>query len=447
MALSFPFLLLPSGVCLLLLALIRFGRLWHRKSRPAGPKLRVAFLHPDLGIGGAERLVVDAALALQNDGMSVSIVTAHHDPMRCFEETRDGTLAVRISGSWVPRHMFGKLHIVCATLRSLVGGACLLVLEPNIDAVVVDQVPAAVPLLRMCGVPVLFYCHFPDKLLATPGIGGGGLVKRALRRAYRLPFDMLEEVCTGCASRVLVNSHYTASVYAESFALLRALRCSEPGVLHPAIDLETNMPLPWPTLSSSSTRPLTFVSINRFERKKSLELAIRALGALRGRDLGTGCRIRLVLAGGYDPRLQENADYFSELSGLIDNLGMADQVVLKQNVSDAERRALFADSVAVVYTPSFEHFGIVPLEAMAAGRPVIAVGLGGPCESVVHGESGWLCDPTAEAFATAFAEVVHLQDAGRLEARGRAARERVKGRFSLAVFGERLATHLAEMCR
>ena len=39
-------------------------------------------------------------------------------------------------------------------------------------------------------------------------------------------------------------------------------------------------------------------------------------------------------------------------------------------------------------------FGIVPLEAMAAGRPVVAVALGGPCESIVHGESGWLCEQT-----------------------------------------------------
>lgn len=50
----------------------------------------VVFFHPDLGIGGAERLVVDAAVGLQNRGDKVTIFTSHCDPTHCFEEARDG---------------------------------------------------------------------------------------------------------------------------------------------------------------------------------------------------------------------------------------------------------------------------------------------------------------------------------------------------------------------
>ena len=50
--------------------------------------VRVVFLHPDLGIGGAERLVIDAALALKSRGHEVTFVTAHHDDRHCFPETR-----------------------------------------------------------------------------------------------------------------------------------------------------------------------------------------------------------------------------------------------------------------------------------------------------------------------------------------------------------------------
>lgn len=51
----------------------------------------IVFFHPDLGIGGAERLVVDAAVGLQNRGHKVVVFTNHCDPGHCFDECRDGT--------------------------------------------------------------------------------------------------------------------------------------------------------------------------------------------------------------------------------------------------------------------------------------------------------------------------------------------------------------------
>jgi alpha-1,3/alpha-1,6-mannosyltransferase len=46
----------------------------------------------------------------------------------------------------------------------------------------------------------------------------------------------------------------------------------------------------------------------------------------------------------------------------------------------------------VIYTPRNEHLGIVPLEAMLAGVPVLAANVGGPTETVVEGRTGWLRD-------------------------------------------------------
>lgn len=50
----------------------------------------IVFFHPDLGIGGAERLVIDAAVGLQNLGHKVTIFTSHCDSRHCFDEARDG---------------------------------------------------------------------------------------------------------------------------------------------------------------------------------------------------------------------------------------------------------------------------------------------------------------------------------------------------------------------
>ncbi|CAG8714935.1 8064_t:CDS:2, partial [Acaulospora morrowiae] len=74
--------------------------------------LKIAFIHPDLGIGGAERLVVDAAKGLKSKGHDVVIYTSHHDRQHCFEETKDGTLEVRVRGDTViPRTFRGSFHM------------------------------------------------------------------------------------------------------------------------------------------------------------------------------------------------------------------------------------------------------------------------------------------------------------------------------------------------
>ena len=62
----------------------------HTMAKTNSEKRHIVFVHPDLGIGGAERLVIDAAVGLQSLGHKVTILTSHCDPKHCFEEARDG---------------------------------------------------------------------------------------------------------------------------------------------------------------------------------------------------------------------------------------------------------------------------------------------------------------------------------------------------------------------
>jgi glycosyltransferase involved in cell wall biosynthesis len=72
-------------------------------------------------------------------------------------------------------------------------------------------------------------------------------------------------------------------------------------------------------------------------------------------------------------------------------------------VDEPTRRDLFARCRAFVF-PGEEDFGITPLEAMAAGRPVIAYGAGGALETVIDGVTGrFFIEPTAAALAAAVA--------------------------------------------
>ncbi len=87
--------------------------------------MKVAFIHLDLGVGGAEQLVVNAAVCLLNMGHDVKIYTSHHDQNHCFGETKgEGQLADKIVtyGDWLPRYdICGWDVIGMGVLQGIVG--------------------------------------------------------------------------------------------------------------------------------------------------------------------------------------------------------------------------------------------------------------------------------------------------------------------------------------
>lgn len=397
----------------------------------------VVFLHPDLGIGGAERLVLDAALALHRRGCKVQIWTAHHDRARCFAESLDPGLGVRCAGDWLPRSMLGRGHAVCAALRMLFVAFYLVFLSgEEFDVVFCDQVSACLPVLKLCRRPkrVLFYCHFPDLLLSQR--------RTLLKRLYRWPLDWLEEATTGLADLVLVNSRFTAGVFKRTF---RSLSHLDPDVLYPSLNVAAlDKEAPAADVPLPPDKQLLFLSINRFERKKNLVLAVEALHALRARLAWADWqKVHLVLAGGYDPRLQENVDYYRELQELVGRLQLSDDVTFLRSFSDDQKVWLLGRSSCVLYTPSNEHFGIVPLEAMYARRPVIAANSGGPLESIQDRVTGFLCHPSPSCFAEAMEKLVMTPE---LRAKmGEAGRTRVLQTFSADAFEEQLYRYICTL--
>jgi alpha-1,3/alpha-1,6-mannosyltransferase len=397
---------------------------------PRGWVLNVAFLHPDLGLGGAERLVVDAATWLRAAGHGVVVLTAHHDPGRAFPATTDGTLDVRVHGRALPPQVLGRLRAPCAVARMAWLARAAGRLVPPPDVVFVDLVAHAIPVLRWASpARVVFFCHFPDRLLVP--------ARRGLYAWYRLPIDALEERATGMADRVLVNSRFTAARFHDAFPSLRAV---VPEVVHPGV-----APIPTPDLAPDPPPgPFGVLSLARLVPDKRLELALEALGALRARLAPADfARVRLVMAGAFDARFGEQRATRAALDGLARRLGLAAQVVLRPSPTEAERRALLSECRCVVYTPADEHFGYVPVEAMAAGRPVVAVDRGGPAETVVHGETGFLCAPEPAAFADALATLV--REPATAARMGRAGRAHAAARFSPAAFGARIEAVLAEV--
>jgi alpha-1,3/alpha-1,6-mannosyltransferase len=140
---------------------------------------KIAFIHPDLGIGGAEQLVVNLCLAARKHNYEPHILTPYHH--QSFPETHDGTIVVHEHGSFfglVPDTIFGRFKGLLAYIRSIICVIWLILYNTHAyEVVVADQVSVVLPILRMFGYKTIFYCHYPDKLLA----GKRGFFKKIYR--------------------------------------------------------------------------------------------------------------------------------------------------------------------------------------------------------------------------------------------------------------------------
>lgn len=116
------------------------------------------------------------------------------------------------------------------------------------------------------------------------------------------------------------------------------------------------------------------------------------------------------------------------------------EMEIKTSISNDKLVQLYNKAKLVVYTPYLEPFGLVPLEAMACGTPVVAVKEGGVRESVIHNETGILTERDEDMFAKAVTEL--LSDDKKRQALSKRGIEVVKKFWTLEHAGERLLRHL-----
>ncbi len=143
--------------------------------------------------------------------------------------------------------------------------------------------------------------------------------------------------------------------------------------------------------------------IGRFDKRKGIETIVRgvARSVLRGNP-----HLKLIIGGGSRPGQSDGIER-ERIEGIVAELGMTDFTTFPGRISDELLPAYYTAADVCVVPSHYEPFGLVAIEAMACGTPVVASDVGGLQFTVVSEETGLLTPPKDEvAFGQAIDRIL-----------------------------------------
>jgi glycosyltransferase involved in cell wall biosynthesis len=165
--------------------------------------------------------------------------------------------------------------------------------------------------------------------------------------------------------------------------------------------------------------------VGRFDRRKGIETLVRAVGYNQVRQHPD---LKLIIVAGSTPGKKDGQER-ERIEGIVNELGLAEITTFAGRIEHTELPYYYAAADVCVVPSHYEPFGLVAIEAMASGTPVIASRVGGLEFTVIDELTGLLVPPQDElAFAQAINQVLSYPAWSRqLE---KAARKRVESKFS-----------------
>lgn len=321
----------------------------------------IVYVHPHLAMRtGATNFVLVTASGLQERGWPVVIVTGQADPAIVGDRTLD---IVELGGPLPsdPRHWLGLGGLerrVFAALDRIPHKVLFPQVHPaNYWAFAYKAARPWVPCVWMCHEPSAFVHSWSNIRSLTGSM-------RLATMAANPPLQVLDRLLVAQTDHIIANSQFTASNVRRIYGR-DADAVVDSGVTPEAFDA--------PRVSRDCI--LSLGSLTRFKR---VDLAIHGY-ALAHKEVGDVLP-PLVVAG--------DGPELPKLRALAVALRIEGRVCFTGRISDTEKRALYARAMVFVGTAPKEPFGLTPVEAMAAGAPVLVPDQGGPSETVVDGTTG-----------------------------------------------------------
>ena len=143
--------------------------------------------------------------------------------------------------------------------------------------------------------------------------------------------------------------------------------------------------------------------VGRFDERKGIETLVRAFALLKERDVQN---LKLIIVGGSSTDMPDGEER-KRIENIIDELGLTDSTIFAGRIGH-DILPLYYTAADVCVIPShYEPFGLVAIEAMACGVPVVASNVGGLKFTIIPEETGLLVEPKdIEAFASSIHRIL-----------------------------------------
>lgn len=294
---------------------------------------KIAFLHKNIVFGGAERLILDIGLSLTKEGHECTYFTTEYSTKKTFEEfSNTEGIKVELQGKFIPNLILGRFRALLNVVKMMYLTFYLIFFTKGFDLVIVDQITFPIPFLRLCNKKVLYYCHFPEKLLNDNK-------PNPLVKIYRFLFDNLEAGCIFFSSAIFYNSDFTKRMTDREFSFLKR-KSSSQFVLHPCVHLKDLQ-----SRGSANERlrgaqlHKYFLSLNRFETRKNFSLAIAAFQNFELREQVEKQDLKLVIAGALDQNNIDSKNCYKNLQNQVEP-EMKSRIIFFTNLSFEEKNYL-----------------------------------------------------------------------------------------------------------